>query len=193
MAKIRNNPILQKVTGVLGKTIVFRQTVNGPVMANAPKKPDVYHPTQIALQNRFRDATQYANCQKVNDDARAMYATGIGKKRNSVYQVAVADYLKAPEVKRITTDDYWGNIGNEIFIYATDDFSVASVLVVITSSAGDEIERGQAVLSELLRNTWIYTTTSSNQTIAGTAITATAKDIPGNTAIRTFTFNAEPR
>ncbi|MEJ1240660.1 hypothetical protein WBG78_21125 [Chryseolinea sp. T2] len=189
MPKIRNNPILQKVTGTLGETVVIRQTKNGPVMANAPSKPEKYHPTQIASQNRFRHAKNYGNNSKVNESLRAMYATGITKKKNSVYQVALTDYMKAPEIRRIETDEYRGQPGNEIFIYAIDDFRVTSVTVVIISAAGKEIERGEAVLSERVRDFWIYTTRSEISSLAGTAITATAKDTPGNSATRTFTFD----
>lgn len=189
MARINNNPILQKVSGILGETLVIRQTPNGPVLANAPRKPEKYHPVQIAAQNRFRDATKYANIEKVKDSSRAMYATGITKKKTSVYQVAVTDYMKAPEISRIETDEYRGRAGDEIFVYATDDFRVASVTVVITNAAGEEIERGEAVFSERLRDLWTYTTRSDIPSLAGTAITATAKDIPGNAAIRTFTFD----
>lgn len=188
MAKAKNNPILQKVSGPLGETIVFRRTVHGTVMANAPRKPVKYHPVQLALQGQFRDGVKYANRAKVHDEARAIYATGITRTNRSVYQVALTDYLKAPEIRRIVTDEYKGRTGDVIYVYASDNFRVSAVSVVITNSVGEEIEQGDAVLSEVLRNVWIYTITSDNRSLEAKFITAKARDIPGNVAMRTLTL-----
>lgn len=188
MSKIGNNPILQKVSGKLGNTIVFRQGPHGPVMANVPKKPESVHAVQIAIRERFLDAVQYAKRQVAKDDVKALYATGISKKKNSAYQVAVSDYLGAPKIKQIDADAYRGAAGKAIQVYASDDFKVASVAVVITSAAGEEIERGEATVAMDLRDVWVYTTTSENPSFAGSSITATVKDIPGNTTVRTLTF-----
>ncbi|MEJ1237918.1 hypothetical protein WBG78_07315 [Chryseolinea sp. T2] len=188
MSKIGNNPILQKVSGKLGNTIVFRQGPTGPIMANVPKKATSVHEKQIVVRERFLDAVQYANRQMLKDDVKAMYATGISKKKPSAYQVAVSDYLGAPKIKQIEADAYRGDPGKTIYVYASDDFRVASVAVVITSAAGEEIERGEAVLSTDLRDVWIYTTTASVSAFAGTVVSATAKDIPGNATLRTLTF-----
>jgi hypothetical protein len=188
MSKIKNNPILQKVSGMLGETIVFRQGPTGPVMANAPKKPTSVHENQVAARERFLDAVQYAKRQTAKDDVKAMYATGITKKLPSAYQVAVTDYLTVPRIKQIDADAYLGGAGQPINVHASDDFRVASVAVLIKSAAGEDIERGQAIMAEDMRDVWVYTTTLGNPSFTGSAITTTVKDIAGNTAVRTLTL-----
>lgn len=188
MAKIKNNPILQKVSGMLGDTIVFRSGPTGPVMANAPKKPASVHPNQVASRDRFRDAVHYAKRQTAKDEVKAMYAAKKTRKLPSAYQVAVTDYLRVPKINQIDADEYRGGLGEVINVHANDDFKVASVAVVINSAAGEEIERGQAVTAEEIRDVWIYTTTSDNPSLVGTTVTVTVRDIPGNVAIRTLTL-----
>ncbi|MEJ1241441.1 hypothetical protein WBG78_25060 [Chryseolinea sp. T2] len=188
MSKIKNNPILQKVTGMLGETIVFRRGPTGPVMANAPKKPESLHANQVAARDRFLDAVQYAKRQTAKDEVKAMYATGISRRLPSAYQVAVTDYLSVPKIKQIDADAYQGGPGQVINVHASDDFKVDSVAVVIKSAAGEEIERGQAMLTEDKRDVWLYTTTSATPLLAGTTVTVSVRDIPGNLAIRTLTL-----
>lgn len=188
MPKIGNNPILKKVSGMLGDTIVFRQGPDGPIMANAPKKPKTVNQAQIALRERFLNAVQYGRRQMTKPEAKALYETGVDRKRKSAYTVAVSDYLAAPQIKQIDTDQYQGVIGQSINVHAADDFKVASVLVVIQTATGTEIERGEATLSEELRDVWIYTTKAENISLTDTLITVTAKDIPGNVVKQSLTL-----
>lgn len=188
MSKIKNNPILQKVTGMLGETIVFRQGPTGPVMANAPRKRDSIHENQIAARDRFLDAVQYAKRQTARAEVKAMYAAAITRKLPSAYQVAVTDYLSVPKIKQIDADGYVGVPGEVIYVHASDDFRVDSVAVLIKSGAGEEIERGQAIMADDIRDVWIYTTTAGNASLAGSIVMVTVKDIPGNVVVRTLTL-----
>ena len=178
MSKIKNNPILQKVAGMLGETIVFRRGPTGPVMANAPRKRESIHENQIAARERFLDAVQYAKRQTAKDEVKAMYAAAITRKLPSAYQVAVTDYLSVPRIRQIDADDYLGAPGQAINVHASDDFRVDSVAVVIKSAAGEEIERGQAIMAEDKRDVWIYTTTAPNASLTGSVVTVTVKYIP---------------
>jgi hypothetical protein len=94
--------------------------------------------------------------------------------------VAVADYFNAPQIESINVDGYSGAIGSTIVITATDDFAVSSVHVKIENMDGSIVEEGEAVMggSEM---DWVYTTTVTNESLAGDKITVTAFDMPGNT------------
>lgn len=188
MSKIGNNPLLKKVSGKLGDTIVIRSTPNGPVMANAPKKPTTKTAKQTAVRKRFLDAIRYGKRQIAKDDVRAIYKTGVTAKLASAYTVAVSDFLKAPVVQQIDADQYTGAAGQLIRVHASDDFKVLSALVVIKSATGEEIERGEATVSADLTDVWIYTTTAQNPAPAGSTVTATVKDIPGNSATLSVTL-----
>jgi hypothetical protein len=188
MSKIGNNPILQKVSGKLGDTIVFRQGPHGPVMANAPKKRISMHPSQVALRTRFLEAVHYSRRQMTKPEVKALYETAVNKRQNSPYLVALTDYMSVPKIQQIDAESYHGAAGHAIHVYASDDFKVTSVTLVITNAAGQEIERGEATLSEDSRDVWIYTTTAENIPLTGTTVTASVKDIPGNVVSRTLTF-----
>ena len=80
----------------------------------------------------------------------------------------------------IKVTDYLGAVGDEIRIVATDDFRVVRVRVIIRTSDGKELERGEAVQDAKNSDTWHYTATVANPSVAGTIVAATAFDIPDN-------------
>lgn len=188
MPKIGNNPILKKVSGMLGDTVVFRQSADGPVMANAPKKPTSVNAAQVALRTRFLNAVHYGRRQMLKPEVKALYETGVDRKRKSPYTVAVTDYLSVPKITQIDTTQYLGQIGQPVNVFATDDFKVQSVQVSIQDSTGEEIEAGEATASEELLDVWIYTTKAANISLTGTMITVTVRDIPGNVVTQTLTL-----
>lgn len=101
----------------------------------------------------------------------------------SAYNLALADFCKAPEITKYNVAAYTGQIGDKIIIRAIDDFRVEWVKLMITDSANSMIEEGTAVLSPNGAD-WIYTATVLNPSLAGTKITISAADLPGNITIQ---------
>ena len=97
----------------------------------------------------------------------------------SVYQVALADFLKAPDIKEVDVSKYNGQIGSTIRVRATDDFMVSQVWVAICIKDGNILEQGEA---QRLANgvDWLYTATVNNTIMAGNKIVVRASDLPGN-------------
>ena len=60
-----------------------------------------------------------------------------------------------------------------------DDFKLTSVTVKISDSDGTLIEEGDCVLN-MPAVSYEYTSTVQHTTLAGTVISAQAKDLPGN-------------
>ena len=83
-------------------------------------------------------------------------------------------------LKSINKDSYHGAVGDTITIDATYDFKVATVSISIHNAAGALVEQGDAVLP-VDKPDWLYTATQANPALAGSKITATATDLPGNT------------
>jgi hypothetical protein len=187
MAKANNNPLLKGVSGKLGDTFVIRQTRNGTVLVNVPAKCKSVGKVQLALRARFMEAVDYSRRQMKTPRVKAMYATRITKKKNSAYTVAVADYLTFPKIKQIALDDYTGGVVQPLHIFASDDFRVESVTVVIKNATGEEIERGQATLSANGRDYWIYTSTKPNPSPMGSQVSVSVKDFPGNVTTQIVT------
>lgn len=181
MSKIKNNPIMKGASGMLGKTVVYRQTKDGTtIMANKPKKTGVVTDKQLIIQAKFEEAAQYAAAQMKDPASKAEYAEAGASRNRSAHQAAMTDYLRKPRVLELNTDAYNGIIGDTINIRAFDDFKITSVQVRINSAAGVLIEQGAAMLLALTANHYRYTTTAANATRPGTRITVTLRDKPGN-------------
>jgi hypothetical protein len=181
MPKIGNNPIMQGLSGMLGDVVVYRQQRGVMVMSNRPKKRDEPTDHQKVQSSKFKRAAAYANGQMDIPEAKAEYDERIdNKKFLSGYSVAVADYLKGPEITLVDTSGYTGQAGDLILVDATDNFKVTSVNVEIRSAADALIEQGAAVQDPLNELSWNFTATQANAQLAGTKIIVKAKDKPNN-------------
>ena len=180
MSQSRNNVITKNFSGKLGKQIVFRNCEGVTVMAAVPK-PTTNPPTegQLAFRHTFLKATIYAKAMLANPLMKAKYAVKATKRR-SVYNVALADYIKPPVVDNIDAAGYAGAIGDKILVDASDSFEVKKVHVAITDNDGTVIEEGNCI-QDTMNLFWAYTTTVAHPVITGLTVTATATDNPGHT------------
>lgn len=138
------------------------------------------------MRSRFQEAVIYGKSVLADPTTKALYEekTAPGK---SAYNVAVADYFNAPNIKEVDLSNYTGEEGSTIRIKATDDFEVADVQVKIANADGTLVEVGNAVLqSDGLF--WLYTATKLNESLQGDKITVTVSDIPGNNTIEEKTL-----
>jgi hypothetical protein len=184
MTKIKNNPIMKGASGMLGKTVVYRESKDGTlIMANKPKKSGIVTDQQLIVMSRFEEASQYAKAQLLDPTSKAEYtAAGISKNR-SAYQVAMSDYLKKPKMLECDTAAYTGLVGDIINVRALDDFKITSVQVRITSATGVLIEQGTAVSQALTPHIYRYAATAANATLHGTKVVVTLRDKPGNATV----------
>jgi len=179
MSTVKNQT---ELSGMLGESVSVRKLNGRVVLTNRPKRRMLNSTDkQTAVREKFLEASQYANRQMQLEDARALYAEGITKRKASAYVVALCDYLTAPVVKSIDTLSYRGAIGDKLVIKAVDDFKVTKVKIVITNAAGAIIEEGEAQPDAEKANLWEYEARVGNPTLVGTKIQAVAYDRPGNT------------
>src|SRR5690349_7024681 len=151
--KGNNNVLLQKVTGMLGGTFVVRQVKGQVVISVRPQKRKSPTDHQLKTKARFGQAVDYSKAQMAIPAMKELYASGVNDKLTSPYSVAVTDYLKAPEIREIITR-YSGRIGDEIRIFAVDDFRIEWVTVEIYDADGVQIESGEAQTNSMY--SWIY-------------------------------------
>jgi hypothetical protein len=170
-----------ELSGMLGGIVSVRKVGGRVVVTNRPKRK-LSNPTdkQVAIQEKFQEAAQYASRQIAVEESRAMYAAGITTRKRNAYIVAVSDYLSAPKLRSIDTIDYHGAVGDPIVVLAKDDFMVTKVKIVITNAAGAIIEQGDAGPDAMKADHWGYKATAANPTLTGTKIQAIAYDRPGN-------------
>lgn len=188
MPILENNLAVTGASGKLANQLVYRKTKFGLIVAGKPKKAATTGPIQLALRSKFSDAVYYAKRQLSKPEVLALYQTGITRNKGSAYVVAVSDYLSAPKIAQIDAEQYRGSVGQPVYVHASDDFRVTSVSIVIKSAAGQEIERGEAMLNPDMRDAWIYATTVDNPLLEGTSITVVAKDVANNATTETLTL-----
>jgi hypothetical protein len=181
MAHSNNSLITGKLSGSLGKELVFREWEGKTVVAKAPgRRKGGPTPPQAETQENFLLGSRYARAVIRNPDRSMADAyAAVLKPRQNVYSRALEDFLSPPVVKKINALNYKGTAGDKIAVRAMDDFRVVAVRVEIYAADGTLLETGNA---EQNANDidWTYTATQVNTQLAGSKIKAIATDIPGN-------------
>jgi hypothetical protein len=179
MAKQENNVVTYGLSGKVGNILVFRQFDGNTIVSKAPRTSKKETEEQQAWRERFQEATFYGRSLSPEEIAEyAAAAVGLGMGRN-YYNVAVADFLNAPDIKKVDFTGYAGQPGDTIVIQASDDFKVKSVRVRVTGAGGAVVEEGNAT-PDAKGYTWIYTATSVNDNPSGGKIEVFVSDVPGN-------------
>jgi hypothetical protein len=175
MAKVRNNLIMQGLSGLLGNQLLIRQDKAGRTIIGArPQfKPNrVFSDTQKLHQGSFREAAAYAQSAR----NEAIYASKAAGTPMNPFNVALADWFHAPEILDIDLGGWSGQAGQVIRIKALDDVLVKQVTVAINDGSGAPLEEGPATQVDNLW--WEYTTHSTAS--GNLTVLATARDMPGN-------------
>lgn len=181
MAHSNNNLITSGLRGTIGKELVFRNWAGKTIVAKAPcKRPGRPTKAQAIIRDRFYMAARYGKAILSNaDPAMADAYRAVLKPRQNLYTRALRDFLSAPVVQQINTDEYTGQQGSLIRIRAVDDFRVTEVRVEIYSATGYQVETGMAV-QQLNGLDWVYNVQTVNLQPTGCRIIAIARDVPGN-------------
>ena len=169
MAKSINNIVTEGLSGRIGKQIVFSQRNGETIVSKFPVRTKKPTAKQLAQQTKFSNAITY------------------GKRKGvTAYNLAVADFLKAPVIETVDVSAYKGLAsGEKIAIAVTDNFKVTSVKVAIVGSDESTVEQGEATLKE---GKWIYSTTATNTSLSGDKVVVTATDRPGNKTVKETTL-----
>jgi hypothetical protein len=93
--------------------------------------------------------------------------------------VAIADFLKGPEVETVDLTSYNGQAGDAIRIIVTDNFAVKTVTVRIFDADDRPVEEGEAQISPLGYE-WLFTATETTDNWSGGRVEILASDTPGN-------------
>lgn len=179
MAESKNNVITHGLSGKVGDLIVFRNRGGKTFVSSKPKaRTGAPSENQVQHQERFQEAILYAKAAIADPASKAAYENAISGGQTA-YNVAVADFFHAPDIKSVDLSGYTGNTGETITIRVTDDFKVTGVTVDIYNADGSEVESGAAVQSTNGID-WTYTATAANESLDGDRIVIRASDLPGN-------------
>lgn len=187
MPKSIGNIIVRGFSGTLDDIVMFRQRAGKTIVCKVRQKSSK-EPTEkmLAINARFRFASTYAK-RAIGDSATKALYSAAAAPGQSAYNMALRDAFIAPKVESIDASAYHGVVGNNLTFIATDDFKVMEVSVLIHDASGTLIEQGVATVQENGAD-WLYHSTQSNATLAGSRITAVAKDLPGNSGTLEITL-----
>jgi len=165
MAKVKQNAILQGISGILGKELVFRQMKDGRTIIST--KPDfsnrIFSEGQLTHQKRFQEAAAYARgAAKTNP----IYAELAKEASKNAYNIALSDWFNPPVIHSIERQ------GELIRVEATDNVLVTKVSVSILDEEGNVFEQGEAILQS--GHSWEYTASAEGK------IKVEAWDLAGN-------------
>lgn len=126
MAKVRNNIVIQGLSGTLGDQVTIKQDKVGRTIVGV--KPTFsenrqFTEQQRAQQEKFKEATAYAKLAAQSEEAYPTRAEGTPQ---SAYNVPVADWFHTPEIGEIDLSEWTGQAGQAIRIEAQDDVRVTT-------------------------------------------------------------------
>ncbi len=177
MAKVGNNVLTHGLHGKIGDLIVFRVRNGQTIVGAKPERSG--SPTEAMIKHRehFQEAVLYAKAAMADPAMKEAYEAA-KKGSESAYNVAIADFLRAPHIDEIDVSNYNGQPGDTIRVRAVDDFKVAEVALSVEAADGNVIESGAAV-QDANYLYWTYTATESNSAIQGSKIVVRVSDVPG--------------
>jgi hypothetical protein len=187
MSNTNKNVVVRALKGKFADQVVFKKSNGHSIMANVPSKTTKQATVaQLRIRDEFRMAANYAKHAITNPQLLTLYQS-LARNGQNAYSAALADFLTPPKVTTLDVSAYKGMLGGIIAVRAVDAYSVKEVNVSIKAADGSVLETGPAVLDSN-GNFWCYTATKDANPVAGTIVTAIAKDNPGNSGTMSVTL-----
>ncbi len=176
MALSNNNMATQGLSGRVGM-FVFRQRNGKTIVSPRPSISKIVSAAQKGIRNTFKMATAYAKAIMNNPVLLAFYNSKL-KPGLTVFNLALADYCKAPEIGEIDTSAYNGTIGSSIKVAATDNGKVDTVKLKIALADGTLVEEGHATpFGDGIH--YVFIASVTNASPPGSVISIEAIDMAG--------------
>jgi hypothetical protein len=180
------NPMATSTTNVLTRgyhgrigTLVFRRWGQKTVVsAVADYTGRTWSKAQKSNRDRFRDAMDYAR-KAMNDPEQMNLYRKKAKGKQTLWNVAVSDYMLKPRMNEMLVMDKHGRKRNTSRNEAKDKAGVKGVIVSIVNSRGFEVEGGIADQMPYTGH-WVYNPEGNNPLWKGIKIVVKATDPPGN-------------
>ena len=185
MALSNNNMATQGLSGRVGM-FVFRQRNGKTIVSPRPSISKMVSAAQQGIRNIFKMATAYAKAVMNNPVLLAFYNSKL-KPGLTVFNLALADYCKAPEIGTIDTAAYNGTVGSSIKVAATDNGKVDSVKLKINRADGSLVEEGHATpFGDGIH--YVFIAGVANDSPPGSVISDEATDMAGRTSVKSVSL-----
>jgi hypothetical protein len=189
MAHVIQNPLSGNIAGKIGGLVFVHRSDGRTVVRRAPPIPTTFSAPQLKDQRRFAQAVAYFKRVKTNPELYANYQQLARETHRRACDLAIADFLNAPEITQIDLSGFRGEPGDRVLIHTSDQTGVQSVQVAITNVNGTLLEQGVAAL-EAAPGLWRYTIQSPVEPDQIVLIQVTAADLAGNSTSTTVAARA---
>lgn len=133
MAIIRDNVVTEGFSGMLGKTIVFKQVRGKTIVCKRPVKPRTQSAQQKENRSRFRQASYWAKATLLDPAKKEYYQKKARKlKLPNAYTAAIADYMRTPAVMQVNQYN-----DKATFTVYKKDFDLKKVDIVVKKNSGE--------------------------------------------------------
>lgn len=104
MAFVDTNPLVNGLSGMLGRTLVFKNYYGKTIVASRPRPPKAQSESQKANRSKFRDASRWARAV-LHDAKQKAYYQKKAKQLNlpNAYTAAITDFMRKPVVSKVIT------------------------------------------------------------------------------------------
>lgn len=107
MALVTTNPIVNGLSGMLGKTIVFKSLRGKTIVASRPRPAKTQSEQQQQNRNKFRQAAYWAKTILRDPQQKSYYQHRAKKlKLPNAYTAAITDYMRKPQLKEISRHNH---------------------------------------------------------------------------------------
>lgn len=120
MAKSKNNVITFGLSGKIGDVLVFRQMSGETIVSKIPKKSSKVSAKQKKQRKRFQQAVIYGKAAVDSPETGELYRAA-QKKGKRPMNVAVADFLNAPDIEHVDLSGYTGSVGQSKILISVSD------------------------------------------------------------------------
>jgi hypothetical protein len=189
MAHVIQNPLSGNIAGKIADLVFVHRSDGRTVVRRAPPIPTAFSAPQLKDQRRFAQAVAYLKRVKANPELYANYQQLARETHRRACDLAIADFLNAPEITAIDLSGFRGGPGDKVLIHTSDQTGVKSVQVAITEVNGTLLEQGVAAL-EVAPGLWGYTIQSPVEPDQIVLIQVTALDLAGNSTSTTVAARA---
>ena len=177
MAQSRTNVLLHGFFGRCGDIVVRRWGDRSVIQRRPTTRHRKWSKLQKANRMVFRDAMTYAR-RVLKDPVVWDYYSKKRRRKQTVWNCAVADFMLKPTIDMIDVREYEGKKGDAIVVVANDKYAVASVVVSILDAQGLEAEKGKAVVD--YTPGWTYMAKKKNRNWKECRVVVEVADVPGN-------------
>lgn len=186
MARVIPNPAAGSISGKIGNLVFVHRADGSVLVRKAPQPRSAFTAGELQSQHRFADAVAYIKRIKATPDVYGSYQHLAQETHQRACDLAMADFLNAPEIRDVDTSGFMGQPGNKLLIHASDHTGVQEVRVLITDLNGLPLEEGPAFLDDA-PGRWVYSIQGRIVSEQFALIQITATDLAGNSVSRTVT------